>query len=74
MPDRRVRYTPLVQDCTQKSVPLITRITAAVEQIDTTARTLGIPRHHILKAAFKAGLPLVLAELTAKTAAVGGEE
>ncbi len=61
----RLYYTAFAQ--TGKYVVLSARTTpelAAV--IEDAARSLGIPRHHILKAALRLGTPLAIAELTAQ--------
>ncbi len=42
--------------------------------IEEAARSLNIPRHHILRAALRLGTPLAIAELTAQASAAAGEE
>ncbi len=64
MPGRRSYYTPCAQ--TGKVAILTARTSpelAAV--IEDAARSLGIPRHRILRAALRLGTPLAIAELTA---------
>ena len=64
----RPRYTPLAQ--TGKVAILAARTSpelAAV--IEDAARSLNLPRHHILRAALRLGTPLAIAELTAQAQA-----